>query len=244
VVGILVRRLGVDDELKARGRGLPASGVIFALGAIVIAGLPFTGSFFGRALIVDGATGGYGWLPVALTLASILSGGALLRAAGRIALGWGSDEEPVLGEEQSAGEEEPVHPPRGSLVVMAASAAALLAVGIGLAAWPNLPGKAEAAALRTLDRPAHAAEVLEGRPPPHEPASAPSPSATSIVSGVLSTGGAAALALLALFGGLGALARPPILRLKALHSGVVTDYVTWLTAGVAALGAAFVLALR
>ena len=42
----------------------------------------------------------------------------------------------------------------------------------------------------------------------------------------------------------GRLARTPILRLKALHSGVVTDYVTWTTAGVAALGAAFVLALR
>ena len=32
--------------------------------------------------------------------------------------------------------------------------------------------------------------------------------------------------------------------LKALHSGIVTDYVAWLTAGVAALGAAFVFALR
>src|SRR5205085_9787087 len=47
VVGILVRRIGVDDELTARGRGLPASGVVFALGAIVIAGLPLTGSFLG-----------------------------------------------------------------------------------------------------------------------------------------------------------------------------------------------------
>ena len=244
VVGILVRRLRTDDELRARGRGLPASGVLFAAGGLVIAGLPLAGSFFGRALIVDGATGGYGWLPIALTAASILSGGALLRAAGRISLGWGSDEEPVLGEEQPAEEEEPEHPPRGSLVVMVGSAAALLLVGVGLAAWPGLPGKAEAAALRTLDRPAHAAEVLEGKPPPHEPASAPAPSGTSIAAGLLSAAGAVALALGALFGGLGALARPPVLRLKALHSGIVTDYVAWLTAGVAALGAAFVLALR
>src|SRR5205085_7084681 len=153
---------------------------------------------------------GYAGRPVALTPASCLSGGALRRAAGRVSLGWGSDAEPVLGEERPAGEEEPAHPPRGSLVVMVASAATLLAVGIGLAAWAGLPDKADAAALRTLDRPAHAAEVLEGRPPPHEPASAPSPSATSIVSGVVSTGGAAGLALLALFGGLGALARPPV----------------------------------
>ena len=180
-----------------------------------------------------------------LTVASILSGGGLLRAVGRVALGWGADEEPVLGEEQvPAVEEEPSHPPRGSLVVMVASAAALLVVGVGMAAWPSLPGKAEAAALRAVDRPAHAAEALDGKPPPHEPASAPSPSGTSIAAGLVSAAGAVALALLALFGGLGALARPPVLRLKALHSGIVTDYVTWTTAGVAALGAAFVLALR
>ena len=166
-------------------------------------------------------------------------------SAPRIYLGWGSDTEPVLGEEQASPEqEEPSHPPRGSLVVMLASAAALLVVGVGLAAWPGLPGKAEAAALRTLDRPAHAAEVLEGRPPPHEPASAPAPSGTSIAAGLASAAGAIGLALVALFGGLGALARPPVMRLKALHSGIVTDYVTWLTVGVAGLGAAFVLALR
>src|SRR5919205_888126 len=244
VVGILVRRLRTDDELRAHGRGLPASGVVFALGALAIAGLPPTGAYFGRALIIDGATGGYWWLPIVLTVASILSGGALLRATGRISLGWGSEEEHILGEEQPAVEEEPAHPPRGSLAVMVGSAAALLVVGVGLAAWPSLPGKAEAAALRTLDRPAHAAEVLEGHPPPHPPAPAWSPSATSIVAGLVSAGGAVGLALLSLFGGLGALRRAPILRLKALHSGIVTDYVTWLTVGVAAIGAAFVLTLR
>src|SRR5919205_1060459 len=244
VVGVLVRRLRSCDELEARGRGLRPSAILFALGALAIAGLPPAGSFFGRALIVDGATGGYGWLPIALTVASILSGGALLRAAGRVSLGWGSDQEPILGEEQPAEEEEPEHPPRGSLVVMVGSAAALLVVGVGLAAWPGLPGKAEAAALRSLDRPAHAAEVLEGKPPPHEAASTPAPSGTSIAAGLVSAAGAVGLALLALFGGLGALARAPILRFKALHSGIVTDYVGWLTAGVAALGPAFVLALR
>ena len=245
VVGVLIRRIRSCDELNAHGGGLPVSGVLFAVGGLAIAGLPPVGSFFGRALIEVGATGGYRWLPVVLTAASILSGGALLRAAGRIYLGWGSDREPVLGEEQASPEqEEPAHPPRGSLVVMLASAAALLVVGVGMAAWPGLPGKAVTAAVRTIDRPAHAAEVLEGKPPPHERASAPAPSGTSIAAGLASAAGAVGLALLALFGGLEALARRPVLRLKALHSGIVTDYVTWLTAGIAALGAAFVLALR
>jgi len=127
---------------------------------------------------------------------------------------------------------------------MLASAAALLVVGVGMAAWPRLPDKAVAAATRTLDRPAHAAEVLEGKLPPRSHTWAPAPSGTSIAAGLVSAAGAVGLALLALFGGLGALARPAILRFKALHSGIVTDYVAWLTAGVAALGAAFVFALR
>src|ERR671922_768312 len=113
VVGVLIRRLKVGDELRARGRGLPASGVVWVVAALAIAGLPPVGSFFGRALIVDGATGGYrSWLPIALTVASILSGAALLRAFGRISFGWGADEEPVLGEVQVLPEEEePSHPP-------------------------------------------------------------------------------------------------------------------------------------
>src|SRR5207237_2803616 len=139
-----------------------------------------------------------------------------------VSLGWGSDAEPVLGEERPAAEEEPAHPPRGSLVVMVASAAALLAVGIGLVGWPGLPGKAEAAALRTLDRPAHAAEVLEGHPPPHEPASAPSPSAASIAGGLASAAGASGLALLALVGGLGRLGQPPAPGLKVRPRGLDT----------------------
>ena len=245
VVGVLVRRLRSCDELEARGRGLRSSAILFAVGALAIAGLPPVGSFFGRALIVDGATGGYRWLPIVLTMVSILSGGALLRAVGRIYFGWGSEREPVLGEKPvSAEQEEPAHAPRGSLAVMLASAAALLVVGVGMAAWPRLPDKAVAAATRTLDRPAHAAEVLEGKHPPRPHTSAPAPSGTSIAAGLVSAAGAVGLALLALFGGLGTLARPAILRFKALHSGIVTDYVAWLTAGVAALGAAFVFALR
>ena len=245
VVGVLVRRLRLGDELQARGRGLPASGVLFVIGGLAIAGLPPSGAFLGRALIMDGATEGYRWLPVALTAASILSGGALLRAAGRVYLGWGSAEEPVLGREQvRPEEEEPVDAGRGSLTLMVSCAAVLLVVAVGLAGWPGLAGKAESAALRTLDRPAHAAEVLAGKPSPHRSVSTPSPSGTSIAAGLLSAAGAVALALLALFGGLGALARTPVLRLKALHTGVVVDYVAWLTVGVAALGAAFVLALR
>src|SRR5919198_2426793 len=62
VVGVLVRRLRSCDELEARGRGLRLSAILFSVGALAIAGLPPMGTFFGRALIADGATGGYRWL--------------------------------------------------------------------------------------------------------------------------------------------------------------------------------------
>ena len=39
-------------------------------------------------------------------------------------------------------------------------------------------------------------------------------------------------------------AGPPVRVLKAAHSGVVGEYVTWLTVGAAALGGLFALTLR
>jgi multicomponent Na+:H+ antiporter subunit D len=42
----------------------------------------------------------------------------------------------------------------------------------------------------------------------------------------------------------GRVAKRPVASLKALHSGVVGDYVAWLTAGVALLGGLFAVVVR
>jgi hypothetical protein len=70
--------------------------------------------------------------------------------------------------------------------------------------------------------------------------------ATSIVSGIVSAVGAVALALLTLrFRRVSDLPGLLVVRpLKALHSGVVGDYVAWLVFGVALVGALFAFLLR
>jgi multicomponent Na+:H+ antiporter subunit D len=54
------------------------------------------GTFRGKALIDSAAEHtGYGWVPAVLVLTSIVTGGALLRAAGRVFLGLGPAANPT-----------------------------------------------------------------------------------------------------------------------------------------------------
>src|SRR5207248_2001124 len=88
---------GTMGFLQRRGRELPLTGVVFALCAIAIAGPPPLGTFLGKSLIDEGATAlDYHWIPLVVTVASILTSGAMLRAAGRIFLGLGASSEPYL----------------------------------------------------------------------------------------------------------------------------------------------------
>jgi multicomponent Na+:H+ antiporter subunit D len=256
-VGILIYRLGDGDELRLRGRGrsAPVAAVVFFGGAFLVAGVPPFGSFEGRSLLVRSAEDvGYGWLPAVLALGSVLTGGSLLRAAARVFLGWGDEADPVLSAEPPPLEEEPefsrsrISPP-----LLFGPALALLLVGAALSFTPELSGQATQWAQRFQDRPAHAAEVLAGRLPPASPAPPTgagfSPYGFGIASTVLAVGFAA-------FGlyrrrlpalvrrGAARLLDPPIAVLKGLHSGIVGDYVAWLTFGVAALGGVVALIAR
>ncbi len=256
-LGILVRRLGDGDELRLRGRGLraPLAAVVFFGGAFLVAGVPPFGSFLGWSLLVrSSADVGYGWLPPVLVLGAVVSGGTLLRAAARIFLGWGDEEDPLLSAEPpEAGEEPEKIESRFSPPLLFGPALALLLVGAAFSFMPGLGSRATAWAQRIEDRPSHAAEVLAGRVPPSTPPVPAhvgfAPYAYSIAACVLAVG-------FALFGlyrrrlplllrrGAGRLLDPPVAVLKSLHSGIVGDYVAWLTFGVAALGGLLALTLR
>jgi multicomponent Na+:H+ antiporter subunit D len=256
-VGILIRRAKSGDELRLRGRGgvAPIAGVVFLLGGLATAGLPPFGTFLGSALIIRSAIDvGYGWLPPLLAVATILTGGTVLRAAARVFLGWGDAEDPALSHEPSAEEEEPEAPGgRFSPRLLFGPALALVLVGLGLALTPGLAGRATQWAQRLEDRPAHAAEVLRGVEPPESAAPSFHPGTAPFVYGAISTVGAIGFAGFGLYrrrlpGLLGRKAGrvigPPAETLKALHSGVVGDYVAWLTFGVAALGGLLALTVR
>ena len=59
--------------------------MLFAVGGLLLAALPVTTAFFGKSLL-DGAAldAHYGWLPAVFVVASALTGGAVLRVAGRV----------------------------------------------------------------------------------------------------------------------------------------------------------------
>jgi len=108
--GVLQHQRASVSELKlrGRGRGLAVTGVTVVLGALVLADLPPFVSSAGHALLVDAADqAGLPWMEIVIALSVVLSSGAVLRAAGRIWLGWGPGESsrPETGTADDPGEE-------------------------------------------------------------------------------------------------------------------------------------------
>jgi multicomponent Na+:H+ antiporter subunit D len=184
------RRASVSEtKLRGRGRGLAVPGVTVLLGALVLADLPPFVSSTGHSLLVDAADrAGLPWIEIVIALSVILSSGAVLRAAGRIWLGWGNGESsaPDGGTADDTGDEaedrsdttntadadgavwagrgvddrERSGRPKRVPLTMVLPPLALLAIGLGLGLTSGLEAHAAAAAAAFSDRAAYAAEVL------------------------------------------------------------------------------------
>ncbi len=232
--------------------------LVFLVGGLAVAELPPFGTFVGKTLIEDAATarGGH-WVPWLFVIAASLTGGAILRATGRIFLGLGPDE-PSRTPADRAGEDETSKETRASRTrtprSMFIPAAALVAAGLAVGLVPGLSGRVERAAASFEDRPGYSALVLRGerrvpRPVPAEP-----PGVLGVWYGLASTAGALCVAGIALFrrravpDAVRDRAAPAVERtiraIRALQSGHVGDYVAWFTVGLAALGGLFALAVR
>jgi multicomponent Na+:H+ antiporter subunit D len=243
-IGLVVHRFGRGDELRlrGRGRGLWFAPALFLLGALGLAGVPPFGTFLDKSLIEEAArVEGYGWLPGAMTLVSILTAAAVLRAAARIFLGWGDREDELLSREPD--DEEPRSAAGAPAAPMRIAAAALLVFGLGLALVPHLASRAERDARAFQDRPAYTATVLEARRAVREPLREHGTKTEDVLYGLASAAGAFLLAGAMLRGGSRRRLRDAVGPLKAAHSGHVGDYVAWITAGAAALGGLIALTL-
>jgi multicomponent Na+:H+ antiporter subunit D len=253
-VGVLLHRRGTvdEDDLLRRGRGLPLAGVVFGLGGLAVAGvLPF-GTAVGEETMVHAASeAGHSWVVAVFVVTAVLTGGAILRATGRVFLGWGRREAGETPAEQEAKLE--IRETRGARgrtpAPMTAVMVTLLAGGLAANMVPGLVPATEAAAERFQDRRAYAAAVLEGADlqAPVIPSRPSRPPLLGLAGGA----GAVVLALIALFrhrlpravaGPTETLLRRPLSVLRAVHSGHTGDYVAWLTLGVAVLGGALALA--
>jgi multicomponent Na+:H+ antiporter subunit D len=258
LVGVLLHRFGTVDEFELHGRGreIRAAGVLFGIGGLLLSAVPGVTSFFGKSLLDSAALEGHDpWLPAVFVISSILTGGAVLRATGRVFLGWGAaerEEDVQVARAAREGDEETVsrdHTPP----LMLAVPAVLLAGSIVLGLVPGVVPGIERAAAHFHDHAAYARWVLGGHPAQFVPASTSHIETFDYLYAAGGTIGALGLAALTLFGYRllrrvpSALIGPPrtaLTALRRLHSGHIGDYIAWWTAGAAALGGASLVLLR
>jgi multicomponent Na+:H+ antiporter subunit D len=256
--GVLLHRFATIDEfdLHGRGREVPWLGVLLGCGALLLAAVPPFTSFAGKSLVEEATTtAGYGWLIVVFVFVSALTGGAVLRVAARVVLGWGPSRGPESSQRWAAREDvdetrdERDHTPPVMLIVP--TVLLILAAVIGLV--PGAVPGVERLASRFAQHGAYAAWVLHGVAvglpvvaPSHVPAA-------DVVYGGLACLGAFGAAAIGLFGrGVGSAfpdravdaVRALVAGVRLLHSGHIGDYIAWWTAGAGALGGICLVALR
>lgn len=251
-LGILLHRCSSIHELRLHGRGSEVPrlvGVLFVAGALGLAALPPLGAFAGKGLLEEaGSEVGYGWVAVVILVATVLTSGALLRAAARIFLGRGVKPETEEGEI----EESEVPGAAGyTPAVMLVSATILITAGLALGAIPGLVDRAQEAAAQFTDRALYDAAVLGRALPAEAPAGHLAIGAREVGLALLSVLGSFAVGAALLRrrrpfsypeGRLNVLGTA-LFRLRRLHSGQIGDYVAWAVLGFAALGGSLALAV-
>jgi multicomponent Na+:H+ antiporter subunit D len=256
--GVLLHRFATIDEydLHGRGREVPLVGLLMVIGALLLAAAPPFTAFAGKSLLEAAASeAGYGWLVAVFVLVSALTGGAVLRVAGRVFLGWGPAEGPDPSQARAA--EERVDEERGPrehtpwLMMMVPAVLLLGAAVLGLV--PGAVPGAERSAARFVDHAAYTSWVLHGARIHWPVVLGSQVEAKDVAFALLAVFGAIGLAALGLFGrplreGLPRRVREPARELlrsvRHLHSGHIGDYIAWWSAGASLLGGVCLLALK
>jgi multicomponent Na+:H+ antiporter subunit D len=259
LVGVLLHRFGSVDEFDLHGKGRAArfAGVLFVIGGVVLSTMPGVTTFFGKSLLESSALEvHYPWLPTVFLLSSILTGGAVLRVAGRVFLGLGASEREddvelarVAEEEEDEEQTSRDRTPPLMLIVPAVLLLAAVVIGLIPGAVPGI----ETAAAHLADHAAYARWVLRDAAPHYAPVKHSHVEAFDYLYGAGSILGALAIAALTLFAPtlhrrlpqaiIGPL-RTGLAGLRELHSGHIGDYIAWWTAGAAAFGGASLILLR
>ncbi|MCO5974343.1 complex I subunit 5 family protein [Actinoallomurus soli] len=233
--GTLLNRFETLDERELHGRGLRlrASGAVFLVGGLGLAGVPPSGLWAGKAVMDEAAQrAGWWWAAPVGVVASALTAGAVLRVWLRVFRGVGPSGGGTAEHEDSETGPRMSRLPWTMLTpgVILAGGAVLLGLIPGL-----LHGVSHAAGL-FVDHDGYVSAVLSGGA--WHAASAPLHpwTAAGLVGGAAGVVLAAVVAVLGLHQPVPRILRPVIDRLRAAHSGHVGEYAAWLTAGVALFG--------
>ncbi|MEU9209817.1 complex I subunit 5 family protein [Streptomyces sp. NPDC048415] len=221
--GILLDRFGCVDEHVLHGRGKPLRGVavLFVVGGLALSGLPPFGTGLGKA-VTEEAVGGP--LIVLFVAVSAVTAGAVLRVAARVFFGLGPRPSDESSYETTGTGEEPESRHRLNRVpdTMTAVPALLLAAALAIGVAPGFAGVVGHAV----------SEAGSGGA-----LTSPHWTLAGVLLGLTSTVLALGLAALAV-------TRPELLGeqrwtepLRRLQSGHIGDYVAWMLAGAALLGA-------
>ena len=244
VAGILLASCGGIDEIDLRGmgRGIWPAGIAMAAGGLFLAGLPVGLMDKGTELIAAAShEAGKAWVMLAVTAAGACTGGAVLRAAGRIFIGLGS----VAGDEEASPTEEEQEKADRPLWFMLVPTILLLLLALpGVGAADTFAQQAathfmhpDVGAILGMITPASAPLIAA-----HEPSSADGATPWLSVSLAVII---AAFALIrrrlphALTGALHWLSAPVVKTLNRIHSGLIGDYVAWIILGLALFTIAF-----
>ncbi|MGH9081778.1 MAG: complex I subunit 5 family protein [Acidimicrobiales bacterium] len=246
VAGVLLALFGNVDEIDLYGaaRGHPYLAGLFVVGGLALAGLPPFGIGLGKAMSEEaGLSAGYPWVPALFVATSALTGGAVLRVAGRVFFGLGPLPESSDPDRSSGKEEDPGRPMTRVPWTMAAPIVALLAIGLVMGLLPGARSAANRAAAFFVDGVGYAAAALHRTPGAVTAAAAPNWTGMGLGLGFVSAAAGLAVAAAGLWGRR-VTDRLPVLRrastgplrvLHRIHSGHVGDYVAWLFMGVAIL---------
>jgi multicomponent Na+:H+ antiporter subunit D len=251
--GIVLHRAGSVNEtwLHGRARHLKITGAVFTLAGLGLADLPPFATFAGKSL-TDTSSGQ--WSAIVFLLCAVLAGGAVLRVAGGVFYGLGDppSEDPGMATEASEETGETERGRRHTPLTMLIPAGTLAVAGVAAGLVPGLRTAIERAAARFADQPAYNARVLGGTAPGIGRLAPADITGLDIGLGLASAAGAVLLALAALYW-----RRLPLLRryglepgrgltdqVRRFQSGLVSDYIAWMVAGLGALGVVLALALR
>jgi len=241
--GLLLHTWSSLDELELRGRGrsFPWSGTVFFVAGLAVSGLPPFGMFLAKTMLESAVPPAHQTIArFVFLLSSTLTGAAVLRAAGRIYMGWGSVQTPEA--VAPTGEEKKETLGRTRPIVMQLTATILLLLGLLAGQSSHAGTVAKLAGERFLDV-RTVREAVLGQPVnwPAQTVSPPQLTWSAVRFGMSTVAAALTLAALSLlyrrrqnewYRYVRFSWRALVVGLNALHSGRVSDYVLWLMAGV------------
>jgi multicomponent Na+:H+ antiporter subunit D len=238
-----------EPLLWGKARDLPWLAALWFAGALGLAGFPLFATAAGAGLASQAAEDLHAAVvPWILVAAGVMTSGAVLRVGVHTFLGWGTRPITDRGAQvDESPEDEDAKKTPWTLWLPPA----LCMVGASAILWPSVTEHVMDCAARLLDGAGYANAVYARGMQPQMTIPFKSVSAESAVHGLVATTLAVLLVLSSVFRQrlprglrIGAAMEGPLLAFRDLQSGSFTDYVLWMTVGLAAAGSYCYVMLR